>query len=90
VFSLAFPASAPRKCATFTAGFGGYSGLNAEVIGVSVGGGGQPVRAGGLGAKEKIGVTLASDFNKGTTGATTGVSHAGRSGDTAGARGVRD
>src|SRR5437899_9048654 len=63
-FPLAFTGVCTQEMCDITAGLGGYSGLNAEVIGVSVD---SPFAQEAWAQKEKIGITLASDLNKGTT-----------------------
>src|SRR6187399_837441 len=65
---LFFPAAFTGVCTTemcvITAGLSAYSGLNADVIGISVDG---PFAQEAWAQKEKIGITLASDLNKATT-----------------------
>ncbi len=65
---LFFPAAFTGVCTTelcdLTAGLSAYSGLNAEVIAVSVD---TPFAQEAWAQKEKIGITLASDLNKTTT-----------------------
>jgi peroxiredoxin len=62
---LFFPAAFTGVCTTemcdITAGLNSYSGLNAEVIAISVD---TPFAQEAWAQKEKIGVTLASDLNK--------------------------
>jgi peroxiredoxin len=64
---LFFPAAFTGVCTSelcdITAGLGAYSGLNAEVIAVSVD---TPFSQEAWAQKEKIGITLASDLNKTT------------------------
>ena len=63
-FPLAFTGVCTQEMCDITAGLGGYSGLNADVIGVSVD---SPFAQEAWAQKEKIGITLASDLNKATT-----------------------
>ena len=62
---LFFPAAFTGVCTTelcdVTTGLGQYSGLNAEVVGISVD---TPFAQEAWALKEKIGITLASDLNK--------------------------
>jgi glutaredoxin-dependent peroxiredoxin len=62
---LFFPAAFTGVCTTelcdITAGLNSYTGLNADVIGISVD---TPFAQEAWAQKEKIGVTLASDLNK--------------------------
>lgn len=64
---LFFPAAFTGVCTTelcdITAGLGAYSGLNADVVAVSVD---TPFAQEAWAQKEKIGITLASDLNKQT------------------------
>jgi peroxiredoxin len=64
---LFFPAAFTGVCTTemcdITAGLGQYSGLNADVVAVSVD---TPFAQEAWAQKEKIGITLASDLNKQT------------------------
>ena len=64
---LFFPAAFTGVCTTelcdITAGLGAYSGLNADVLAVSVD---TPFAQEAWAQKEKIGITLASDLNKQT------------------------
>jgi peroxiredoxin len=64
---LFFPAAFTGVCTSelcdITAGLGAYSGLNADVIAVSVD---TPFAQEAWAQKEKIGITLASDLNKTT------------------------
>ena len=65
---LFFPAAFTGVCTTelcdITAGLGAYSGLNADVVAVSVD---TPFAQEAWAQKEKIGITLASDLNKDVT-----------------------
>lgn len=65
---LFFPAAFTGVCTTelcdITAGLSQYTGLNAEVIGLSVD---TPFAQEAWAQKEKIGITLVSDLNKTTT-----------------------
>jgi glutaredoxin-dependent peroxiredoxin len=65
---LFFPAAFTGVCTSemcdITAGMNAYSGMNADVIGISVD---TPFAQEAWAQKEKIGVTLASDLNKTTT-----------------------
>ena len=65
---LFFPAAFTGVCTSelcdITAGLGAYSGLNADIIAVSVD---TPFAQEAWAQKEKIGITLASDLNKTTT-----------------------
>src|SRR6201997_1336460 len=60
-FPLAFTGVCTQEMCDITAGLGGYSGLNADVIGISVD---TPFAQEAWAQKEKIGVKLASDLNK--------------------------
>jgi glutaredoxin-dependent peroxiredoxin len=62
-FPLAFTSVCTKEMCDITAGFGAYSSLNAEVIGISVD---SPFAQEAWAQKEKIGITLASDLNKET------------------------
>ena len=62
-FPLAFTGVCTTEMCDVTAGLSQYSSLNAEVIGVSVD---SPFAQEAWAAKEKIGITLASDLNKKT------------------------
>ena len=62
-FPLAFTSVCTTEMCDVTAGLGAYSGLNAEVIGISVD---SPFAQEAWAQKEKIGITLASDLNKAT------------------------
>ncbi|HMP83991.1 MAG TPA: redoxin domain-containing protein, partial [Verrucomicrobiota bacterium] len=65
---LFFPAAFTGVCTTelcdITAGLNAYTGLNADVIGISVD---TPFAQEAWAQKEKIGITLASDLNKEVT-----------------------
>jgi peroxiredoxin len=60
-FPLAFTSVCTREMCDLTAGLSAYSGLGADVIGVSVD---SPFAQEAWAQKEKIGITLASDLNK--------------------------
>src|SRR6185436_5022399 len=60
-FPLAFTSVCTQEMCDITAGLNAYSGLNADVIGVSVD---SPFAQEAWSQKEKIGITLASDLNK--------------------------
>ena len=62
-FPLAFTSVCTKEMCDITAGLGQYSGLNADVIGISVD---SPFAQEAWAQKEKIGITLASDLNKET------------------------
>ena len=62
-FPLAFTGVCTTEMCDITAGLPAYSGLNADVIGVSVD---SPFAQEAWAQKEKIGITLASDLNKKT------------------------
>jgi len=62
-FPLAFTSVCTQEMCDITAGLAQYAGLNADVIGVSVD---SPFSQEAWAAKEKIGITLASDLNKTT------------------------
>jgi peroxiredoxin len=62
-FPLAFTSVCTKEMCDLTAGLGGYAGLNADVIGVSVD---SPFAQEAWAKQEKIGITLASDLNKTT------------------------
>ena len=62
-FPLAFTSVCTKEMCDITSGFGAYSGLNADVIAVSVD---SPFAQEAWAQKEKIGITLASDLNKTT------------------------
>jgi peroxiredoxin len=60
-FPLAFTSVCTQEMCDVSAGLGAYSGLNADVIGISVD---SPFSQEAWAQKEKIGITLASDLNK--------------------------
>jgi len=60
-FPLAFTSVCTKEMCDITAGMGSYSGLDADVIGISVD---SPFAQEAWAQKEKIGITLASDLNK--------------------------
>jgi peroxiredoxin len=62
-FPLAFTSVCTKEMCDITAGLNAYSGMNAEVIGISVD---SPFSQEAWAQKEKIGITLASDLNKET------------------------
>ena len=62
-FPLAFTSVCTQEMCDLTAGLSAYTGLNADVIGVSVD---SPFAQEAWAQKEKIGITLASDLNKKT------------------------
>jgi len=68
-FPAAFTGVCTKEMCDITAGLSAFSGLNADVIGISVDG---PFAQEAWAQKEKIGVTLASDLNK-TTAKAYGV-----------------
>jgi len=63
-FPLAFTGVCTAELCDITSGLGAYAGLGAEVIAVSVD---SPFAQAAWAAKEKIGITLASDLNKTVT-----------------------
>src|SRR5271166_4608287 len=63
-FPAAFTSVCTKEMCDISNGLSGYSGLNAEVIAVSVD---TPFAQEAWAQKEKIGITLASDLNKTTT-----------------------
>ena len=63
-FPLAFTGVCTAELCDVTAGLAQYTGLNADVIGLSVD---SPFAQEAWAQKEKIGITLASDLNKTTT-----------------------
>jgi len=63
-FPLAFTGVCTAELCDVTAGLAQYTGLNADVIGISVD---SPFAQEAWAQKEKIGITLASDLNKTTT-----------------------
>src|SRR5215469_4823086 len=62
-FPAAFTSVCTKEMCDISAGLNGYSGLNADVIGISVD---TPFSQEAWAQKEKIGITLASDLNKET------------------------
>ena len=62
-FPLAFTSVCTKEMCDVTAGLNAYSGMNADVIGISVD---SPFTQEAWAQKEKIGITLASDLNKTT------------------------
>src|ERR1043166_910822 len=62
-FPLAFTSVCTKEMCDITAGLNAYSGMNADVIGISVD---SPFAQEAWAQKEKIGITLASDLNKNT------------------------
>jgi peroxiredoxin len=60
-FPLAFTGVCTQEMCDVSAGLSAYSGLNAEVIGISVD---SPFAQEAWARQEKIGITLASDLNK--------------------------
>jgi peroxiredoxin len=62
-FPLAFTSVCTKEMCDVTAGMNAYSGLNTDVIGISVD---SPFSQEAWAQKEKIGITLASDLNKET------------------------
>jgi len=68
-FPLAFTGVCTKEMCDITAGLSAYSGLNADVVGISVD---SPFAQEAWANKEKIGITLASDLNK-TTSKAYGV-----------------
>ena len=63
-FPLAFTGVCTTELCDVTVGLAQYTGLNADVIGISVD---SPFAQDAWAQKEKIGITLASDLNKTTT-----------------------
>jgi glutaredoxin-dependent peroxiredoxin len=63
-FPLAFTGVCTQEFCDITAGLGAYTGLNADVIGISVD---SPFAQEAWAQKEKISITLVSDLNKDTT-----------------------
>ncbi|MDB6022432.1 MAG: peroxiredoxin [Pedosphaera sp.] len=63
-FPLAFTGVCTKEMCEISAGMNAYTGMNAEVIGVSVD---SPFAQEAWAQKEKISITLASDLNKETT-----------------------
>jgi peroxiredoxin len=68
-FPLAFTGVCTKEMCEITAGMNAYTGVNADVIAISVD---SPFAQEAWAQKEKIGVTLASDLNK-TTAKSYGV-----------------
>jgi len=62
-FPLAFTGVCTKEMCDISAGLNAYTGMNADVIGVSVD---SPFAQEAWAQKEKIGITLASDLNKET------------------------
>ena len=62
-FPAAFTSVCTKELCDISAGLGAYSGLNADVIGISVD---TPFAQEAWAQKEKIGISLASDLNKTT------------------------
>src|SRR6516162_3347536 len=62
-FPAAFTSVCTKELCDITAGLNAYTGLNADVIGISVD---TPFSEEAWAQKEKIGITLASDLNKST------------------------
>jgi peroxiredoxin len=62
-FPLAFTSVCTKEMCDITSGLSAYSGLNAEVIAISVD---SPFAQEAWAQKEKIGITIASDLNKKT------------------------
>src|SRR6201990_2689537 len=62
-FPLAFTGVCTKEMCEISAGMNAYTGMNAEVIGVSVD---SPFAQEAWAQKEKISITLASDLNKET------------------------
>lgn len=60
-FPAAFTSVCTKEMCDISAGLNGYSGLNAEVVGISVD---TPFAQEAWAQKEKISITLASDLNK--------------------------
>src|ERR1700722_5794420 len=63
-FPLAFTGVCTKEMCEISAGLNAYTGMNADVIGVSVD---SPFSQEAWAQKEKIDITLASDLNKDTT-----------------------
>src|SRR5581483_5621307 len=63
-FPLAFTGVCTKEMCDITAGLNAYTGMNADVIGISVD---SPFAQEAWAQKEKIGITLVSDLNKETT-----------------------
>jgi Peroxiredoxin len=62
-FPLAFTSVCTKEMCDVTSGINAYSGMNADIIGISVD---SPFAQEAWAQKEKIGITLASDLNKET------------------------
>ena len=62
-FPLAFTSVCTKEMCEITAGLNAFTGMNADVIGISVD---SPFAQEAWAQKEKIGITLASDLNKKT------------------------
>lgn len=62
-FPLAFTSVCTKEMCDITSGLNAYSGMNADIIGISVD---SPFSQEAWAQKEKIGITLASDLNKET------------------------
>src|ERR1044072_4999028 len=75
-FPLAFTSVCTQEMCDITSGLNAYSGLNADVVGISVD---SPFSQEAWAQKEKIGITLASDLNK-ETATDYGVFVGGRGG----------
>ena len=69
-FPLAFTSVCTKEMCEISAGFGAYTSLNADVIGVSVD---SPFALEAWAKQERISITLASDLNKTTIKAYNGV-----------------
>ena len=69
-FPLAFTSVCTKEMCDLTAGLGGYAGLDADIIGVSVD---SPFAQEAWAKQEKIGIKLASDLNKTTIKAYNAV-----------------
>lgn len=63
-FPLAFTGVCTKEMCDISAGLNAYTGMNAEVVGISVD---SPFAQEAWAQKEKIGITLVSDLNKETT-----------------------
>ncbi|MBK8001416.1 MAG: redoxin domain-containing protein [Verrucomicrobia bacterium] len=63
-FPLAFTSVCTQEMCDITAGLNAYSGMNADVIGISVD---SPFAQEAWATKEKIGIKIVSDLNKETT-----------------------
>src|SRR6202142_815635 len=69
-FPLAFTSVCTKEMCDLSAGLGGYAGLDADIIGVSVD---SPFAQEAWAKQEKIGIKLASDLNKTTIKAYNAV-----------------